>query len=77
MALMRARTAEVLPESYAALGVRPLNGLMERLGEVLRAASKKPDPTLAILSTGPTTSTILTTESSPKSSARSWQSGTR
>jgi uncharacterized circularly permuted ATP-grasp superfamily protein len=53
MALMRARTAEVLPESYAALGVRPLNGLMERLGEVLRAASKKPDPTLAILSTGP------------------------
>jgi uncharacterized circularly permuted ATP-grasp superfamily protein len=53
MALMRARTAEVLPESYAAFGVRPLNGLMERLGEVLRAVSKQPDPTLAILSTGP------------------------
>src|SRR5918995_5708866 len=53
MALMRARTAEVLPGSYAAFGVRPLNGLMERLGEVLRAASREPDPTLAILSTGP------------------------
>jgi uncharacterized circularly permuted ATP-grasp superfamily protein len=53
MALMRARTAEVLPEAYAALGVRPLDGLMERFGEVLRAASPLPDPTLAILSTGP------------------------
>jgi uncharacterized circularly permuted ATP-grasp superfamily protein len=53
MSLMRARTAEVLPESYAALGVRPLDRLMERFGEVLRAASPKPDPTLAILSTGP------------------------
>jgi uncharacterized circularly permuted ATP-grasp superfamily protein len=53
MALMRARTAEVLPESYAELGVRPLNRLMERLGEVLRAVSREPDPTLAILSTGP------------------------
>ncbi|MDQ3793240.1 MAG: circularly permuted type 2 ATP-grasp protein [Actinomycetota bacterium] len=53
MALMRARTAEVLPEAYAALGVRPLDRLMERFGEVLRAASPLPDPTLAILSTGP------------------------
>ena len=53
MALMRARTAEVLPEAYAALGVRPLKGLMERLREVLVAASREPDPTLAILSTGP------------------------
>jgi uncharacterized circularly permuted ATP-grasp superfamily protein len=53
MALMRARTAEVLPESYAALGVRPLDGLMARLGEVLLSASRAPDPTLAILSTGP------------------------
>ena len=53
MALMRARTAEVLPESYAQLGVRPLDGLMQRFGEVLRAVSKKSDPTLAILSTGP------------------------
>jgi uncharacterized circularly permuted ATP-grasp superfamily protein len=50
---MRARTAEVLPGSYAALGVRPLDGLMERFGEVLRSASREPDPTLAILSTGP------------------------
>jgi uncharacterized circularly permuted ATP-grasp superfamily protein len=33
--------------------VRPLDMLMERFGEVLRAASKEPDPTLAILSTGP------------------------
>ncbi|MGH3144500.1 MAG: circularly permuted type 2 ATP-grasp protein, partial [Rubrobacter sp.] len=53
MSLMRARTAEVLPESYAALGVRPLDGLMERFGEVIRAVSPDDDPTLAILSTGP------------------------
>jgi uncharacterized circularly permuted ATP-grasp superfamily protein len=53
MVLMRARTAEVLPGSYVALGVRPLDGLMERFGEVLRSASREPDPTLAILSTGP------------------------
>jgi uncharacterized circularly permuted ATP-grasp superfamily protein len=53
MALMRARTAEVLPQSYAELGVRPLDGLMERFGETLRAVSKKAGPTLAILSTGP------------------------
>jgi uncharacterized circularly permuted ATP-grasp superfamily protein len=33
--------------------VRPLDGLMERLGEVVRTASPKPDPTVAILSTGP------------------------
>jgi uncharacterized circularly permuted ATP-grasp superfamily protein len=52
MSLLRARTAEILPESYAALGIRSLDGLLERLGEVLRAASKEPDPTLAILSTG-------------------------
>jgi uncharacterized circularly permuted ATP-grasp superfamily protein len=53
MALMRARTAEVLPQSYGELGVRPLDGLMERFGEILRAVSKEADPTLAILSTGP------------------------
>jgi uncharacterized circularly permuted ATP-grasp superfamily protein len=53
MALMRARTAEVLPESFAELEVRPLDGLMQRFGEILRAVSKKPDPKLAILSTGP------------------------
>jgi uncharacterized circularly permuted ATP-grasp superfamily protein len=52
MSLMRARTAEVLPEAYATLGIRSLDGLLERLGEVLRAASREPDPTLAILSTG-------------------------
>ena len=53
MSLMRWTTAEVLPDSCAALGVRPLDGLMERFGEVLRAASAAPDPTLAVLSTGP------------------------
>lgn len=52
MHLLRARTAEVLPESYAALGVRPLDDLMGRFGEVLRAASPKSDPTIAVLSTG-------------------------
>ncbi len=53
MSLMRWTTAEVLPDSYAALGVRPLDGLMGRFGEVLRAASPVEDPTLAVLSTGP------------------------
>src|ERR687890_253978 len=52
MSLMRARTAEILPESYATLGVRSLDDLIERFGEVLRAASRESDPTLAILSTG-------------------------
>jgi uncharacterized circularly permuted ATP-grasp superfamily protein len=52
MSLLRARTAEVLPESCAALPVRSLDGVIERFGEVLRAASPSPDPTLAILSTG-------------------------
>jgi len=52
MHLLRARTAEVLPESYAALGVRPLDDMMERFGAVLRAASSREDPTIAILSTG-------------------------
>ncbi|MEJ7843021.1 MAG: circularly permuted type 2 ATP-grasp protein [Rubrobacter sp.] len=52
MHLLRARTAEVLPESYAALGVRPLDDMMWRFGEVLRAASPKSDPTIAVLSTG-------------------------
>jgi uncharacterized circularly permuted ATP-grasp superfamily protein len=53
MDILRAKVREVLPESYAALRVRPLDGLMERFGEVVRAASPEPDPTLAILSTGP------------------------
>jgi uncharacterized circularly permuted ATP-grasp superfamily protein len=53
MSLLRARTADVLPEAYASLGVRSLDGLMQRFGEVLRAASPDPDPTIAILSTGP------------------------
>jgi uncharacterized circularly permuted ATP-grasp superfamily protein len=53
MSRLRTLTPEVFPESYAALGVRPLRDLLGRLGEVLRAASPLPDPTLAILSTGP------------------------
>src|SRR5215212_1837318 len=53
MSLMRAHTVEVLPDSYDMLAVRPLSRLMERFGEVLKAASKEPDPTLAVLSTGP------------------------
>ncbi len=52
MHLLRARTSEVLPGSYAALGVRPLDDLIARFGEVLRAASPKEDPTIAVLSTG-------------------------
>jgi uncharacterized circularly permuted ATP-grasp superfamily protein len=52
MSLMRARTAEILPESYATLGVRSLDDQIGRFGEVLRAASRESDPTLAILSTG-------------------------
>jgi len=53
MNILRTSTPDVLPESYAALGVRPLDGLMDRLGAVVRAASPEPDPTIAILSTGP------------------------
>jgi uncharacterized circularly permuted ATP-grasp superfamily protein len=53
MSRLRTLTPEVFPFSYAALGVRPLGDLLGRLGEVLRAASPLPDPTLAILSTGP------------------------
>jgi len=42
MCLMCDRTAGVLsPESYAALGVRPLDGLTKRFGKVLRAASSE------------------------------------
>jgi uncharacterized circularly permuted ATP-grasp superfamily protein len=53
MNILRAGTPYVLSESYKTLRVRPLDGLMERLGEVVRSASPEPDPTLAILSTGP------------------------
>ncbi|MBA2534301.1 MAG: circularly permuted type 2 ATP-grasp protein, partial [Rubrobacter sp.] len=38
MSLLRAMTPGVLPEAYKALGVRPLDGLMEMFGEVVRAA---------------------------------------
>ena len=53
MLLTRGVTAGVLPESYAALGVRPLDGLMRRFGEVIRTASPASNPTLAIISAGP------------------------
>jgi uncharacterized circularly permuted ATP-grasp superfamily protein len=53
MLLMRGAGAGVLPEVYERLGVRPLDGLMERFGEVVRGASDVAEPTLAILSTGP------------------------
>ena len=53
MSLLRAMTPGVLPESYKTLGVRPLDGLMELFGEVVRAASLEPDPTVAVLSAGP------------------------
>ena len=53
MSRLRALTPDIFPEAYAALGVRPLGDLLGRLGYVLRAASPLPEPTLAILSTGP------------------------
>ena len=53
MSRLRALTPGIFPESYEALGVRPLGDLLGRLGEVLRGASPLPEPTLAILSTGP------------------------
>jgi uncharacterized circularly permuted ATP-grasp superfamily protein len=53
MSLLRAMTPDVLPESYQTLGVRTLDGLMDVFGEVVRAASPEPDPTVAVLSTGP------------------------
>ena len=53
MSRMRARTAEVLPNSYSSLGVRPLEGALKRLGDALRAASPDPDATLTVLTDGP------------------------
>jgi uncharacterized circularly permuted ATP-grasp superfamily protein len=53
MSLLRRMTPDVLPESYGSLGVRPLDGLMDLFGEVVRAASPEPEPTVAVLSTGP------------------------
>ena len=53
MSLLRTMTPDVLPESFKTLGVRPLDGLMDIFGEVVRAASPEPDPTVAVLSTGP------------------------
>jgi uncharacterized circularly permuted ATP-grasp superfamily protein len=53
MSLLRAMTPGVLPESYRSLGVRPLDGLMDLFGDVVRAASPEPEPTVAVLSTGP------------------------
>ena len=53
MSLLRAMTPNVLPESYKTLNVRPLDGLMDLFGEVVRAASPEPDPTVAVLSMGP------------------------
>ena len=53
MSRLRKLAPEVFPEAYAALSVRPLDDLLGRLGDVLRASSPRSDPTLAILSTGP------------------------
>ena len=53
MRRMRARTAEVLPNSYSSLGVRSLDNMLERLGDVLRTASPDAEATLAILTDGP------------------------
>ncbi|WP_165874319.1 circularly permuted type 2 ATP-grasp protein [Rubrobacter taiwanensis] len=51
----RRRTAAgvVFPESHSRLPVRPLDGWLERLGECLRAASRAPEPVLAVVSGGP------------------------
>src|SRR5215203_24470 len=77
MNILRTRTPDVLPESYMALRVRPLDGLMERLGEVVRAASPKPDPTVAILSTGPHDQYYLDHKVFASELGRSWPSGAR
>ena len=53
MSLLRTMTTDVLPESYKTLNVRPLDGLMDLFGEVVRAASPETDPVVAVLSTGP------------------------
>ena len=78
MNILRARTPDVLPESYKALRVRPLDGLMERFGRgragrFARARSRlwRSSPQ------GPMTSTTSTTRSSPANWGRSWPSGTR
>ncbi|WP_273887227.1 circularly permuted type 2 ATP-grasp protein [Rubrobacter naiadicus] len=55
MTRRRRMTSEVIfPESYKSLGVRTLEGCLERLGHSLRAASPKGDEaTLAVVSGGP------------------------
>jgi uncharacterized circularly permuted ATP-grasp superfamily protein len=55
MTRRRRMSGEVFfPESCTKLSVRPLDGWLERLGETLRAASKKgSDATLAVVTSGP------------------------
>lgn len=77
MFMMRSVTAGVLPGAYAALKVRPLDNLMQRFGEVLQAASPAPDPTLAILSTGPDDQYYLDHTFFARELALSWPGSTR
>jgi uncharacterized circularly permuted ATP-grasp superfamily protein len=53
MTRLRGLVPEVFPESFGALGVRPLGEVLGWIGEVARAASPRSDPTLAVLSDGP------------------------
>jgi len=53
MTRLRALVPEIFPDSFVALGVRPLGDALARIGEAARAASPRPDPTIAILSDGP------------------------
>jgi len=58
MSRLRGLTPEVFPESYGALGVRPLGDVLGRIGAVARSTSPQPGgragaATLAVLSDGP------------------------
>jgi uncharacterized circularly permuted ATP-grasp superfamily protein len=55
MTRRRRMSSEIFfPKSYEELAVHSLDGWLERLGEALRAASKKgPDATLAVVTSGP------------------------
>ena len=55
MTRRRRMSSEIFfPASYEALPVLPLEGWLQRLGDALRAASKKgPDATLAVVTSGP------------------------
>ena len=75
MSLLRAMTPR-LPESYEALGVRPLDGLMDLFGEVVRAGTRPTTSMVKIWSSqqDPEGQYCSTTGCSPRARGRFWPS---